>query len=302
VEEPVVTGSVRDRGPSVATPGPRSRFAPKNAVLLGPALLVLSIFFLAPLALIAIRSVSEPAGVALGNYIRFVGDTGYVRFFLGTFRTAFITAAACLLLGYPYAYLMNASRGRIANLLFLAVLVPLWASALVRTFAWQVVLNDTGIINSTLMALGLIHEPLALIRTPLGVIIGMTQVLLPFMVLILYAVMRKVDMDLPAAAASLGAPPHMAFWRVFFPLTLPGVAGGSLIVYVMGLGFFITPALLGGPTDQMLSQVIVTQVSQRLDWGYGAAMAMLLLVATLVVLLIAARFVRLPSVFGYEEQ
>lgn len=253
------------------------------------------------MVLIALRSVNDPPGIGLGNYVRFAQDTGYVRFFLGTFRTAFITTAACLLLGYPYAYFMHVSRPRIAAVLLVAVLVPLWASALVRTFAWQILLNDTGMINALLLQLGLISEPLPLIRTPLGVVIGMTQVLLPFMVLILYAVMRKIDMDLPAAAASLGATPYVAFRRVFLPLTLPGVAGGSLIVFILALGFFITPALLGGPTDQMLSQVIVTQVSQRLDWGYGTAMAMLLLGATVGILMIAARLIRIRSLFGYGD-
>ena len=173
---------------------------------------------------------------------------------------------------------MTIVPGRVAGLLLIAVLLPFWSSLLVRTFAWQVILRDTGIINTFLIDLGVISEPLTLIRTTGGVIIGMSHILLPFMVLPIYAVMRRIDPEFGRAAANLGASPASAFLRVFVPLSLPGVVAGCLLVFVLALGFYITPALLGGLRDQMISQLIVQQVQQRLDWGFGTAMSVLLMV------------------------
>jgi putative spermidine/putrescine transport system permease protein len=182
--------------------------------------------------------------------------------------------------------------------LLIAVLLPFWSSLLVRTFAWQVLLRDTGVINRFLLDLGLISEPLTLIRTTGGVIIGMSHILLPFMVLPMYAVMRRIDPEYGRAAANLGASPLSAFLRIFLPLSLPGVLAGSLLVFVLALGFYITPALLGGLRDQMISQLIVQQIQQRLDWGFGTAMSVLLVGITLAVLFAASRAVRLRDVFG----
>jgi ABC-type spermidine/putrescine transport system permease subunit I len=193
---------------------------------------------------------------------------------------------------------MTIVPGRVAGVLLIAVLLPFWSSLLVRTFAWQVILRDTGIINRFLLDLGVIHEPLALIRTTAGVIIGMSHILLPFMVLPLYAVMRRIDPEFGRAAANLGASPTTAFLRVFVPLSLPGIAAGSLLVFILALGFYITPALLGGLGDQMISQLIVQQIQQRLDWGFGTAMSVLLVAITLIVLLVASRLVRIRDVFG----
>jgi ABC-type spermidine/putrescine transport system permease subunit I len=193
---------------------------------------------------------------------------------------------------------MTIVPGRLGGLLLIAVLLPFWSSLLVRTFAWQVLLRDTGIINRFLLDLGVIAEPIPLIRTTGGVIIGMSHILLPFMVLPLYSVMRRIDPELGHAAANLGASPVRAFLRVFVPLTLPGVVAGCLLVFVLALGFYITPALLGGLRDQMISQLIVQQVQQALDWGFATAMSMLLLAATLAVLFFASRAIRLRDVYG----
>ena len=200
----------------------------------------------------------------------------YVRVLTNTFWVAILSTAACLVIGYPFAYLMTVVPGRIAGLLVIAVLLPFWSSLLVRTFAWQVILRDTGIINRFLIDLGVISEPLTLIRTTAAVIIGMSHILLPFMVLPLWAVMRRIDPEYGRAAANLGASPMRAFFRVFVPLSMPGVLAGCLLVFVLALGFYITPALLGGLRDQMISQLIVQQVQQRLDWGFAAAMSVLL--------------------------
>jgi ABC-type spermidine/putrescine transport system permease subunit I len=184
------------------------------------------------------------------------------------------------------------------RVLIFFVLVPFWTSLLVRTYGWTVILQDTGVINKTLQSLGLIDEPIHLIRTTPGVVIGMSQVLLPFMVLPLYANLRTIDPSLMRAAANLGARPVSAFRRVYLPLSLPGLAAGSLIVFIYALGFYITPALLGGPSETMLSQLVVQQVSQLLDFPYGAAMGGILLIVTLVIVGLLARVIRSDAAYG----
>lgn len=263
-----------------------------------PAVVFLAAFFLVPLAAMAVRSVTDPVGAGLSNYERFFAEAAYVRVLTNTFWVAVLTTLSCLAVGYPFAYLMTIVPGRLGGLLLIAVLLPFWSSLLVRTFAWQVLLRDTGIINRFLLDLGVIAEPIPLIRTTGGVIIGMSHILLPFMVLPLYSVMRRIDPELGHAAANLGASPVRAFIRVFVPLSLPGVVAGCLLVFVLALGFYITPALLGGLRDQMISQLIVQQVQQALDWGFATAMSMLLLAATLAVLFLASRVIRLRDVYG----
>ena len=281
-------------------PRPRLRGLAANrwSLLVLPAVGFLVVFFLAPLVLMSIRSVTDPVGAGLSNYERFFTQEAYIHVLTNTFWIAFVSTVTCLVIGYPFAYLMTVVPGRVAGLLLIAVLLPFWSSLLVRTFAWQVILRDTGIINTFLIDLGVISEPLTLIRTTGGVILGMSHILLPFMVLPIYAVMRRIDPEYGRAAANLGAPPVSAFLRIFVPLSLPGVVAGSLLVFVLALGFYITPALLGGLRDQMISQVIVQQVQQRLDWGFGTAMSVLLMVVTLVILYIASRAIRLRDVFG----
>jgi putative spermidine/putrescine transport system permease protein len=215
-----------------------------------------------------------------------------------TVRTAVTVTLVTLALGYPYAYVVTIASPRISRLLLFAVLLPFWSSLLVRTYAWTVILRDTGIVNSALTGAGLISEPLELIRTPIAVHIGLTHVLLPFMVLPLYMVMQRIDHDLGLAARNLGAGPGRSFLRVFLPLSFPGILAGSLLVFVLALGYFITPALLGGPRDQLLGQLIVSEVSRQLDWGMGSAMAVILAGFTLVAIAVAAATIRLPDTFG----
>jgi putative spermidine/putrescine transport system permease protein len=268
------------------------------ALLTLPAVVFLAGFFLVPLIAMSVRSVTDPPGAGLANYEQFFSQAAYLRVLMNTFWIALLAMIACLIIGYPFAYLMTIVPGRVAGLLLIAVLLPFWSSLLVRTFAWQVLLRDTGIINDFLLDLGLISEPLTLIRTTGGVILGMSHILLPFMVLPLYAVMRRIDPEFGRAAANLGASPIAAFLRIFVPLSLPGVLAGCLLVFILALGFYITPALLGGLRDQMISQLIVQQIQQRVDWGFGTAMSVLLVGITLVILFIASRAIRLRDVFG----
>ena len=276
------------------------------AILAVPAIVFLLLSFLAPLVIVGLRSVTDfpkPTHDVLSNYARFFASEANLRVLANTFWIATTSTITCLAIGYPYAYLMNIVRPRAAGLLLIVVLVPFWSSLLVRTYAWEVILRDTGIINSFLLSAGIVNEPLPLIRTTLGVIVGMSQILLPFMVLPIYTVMRRIDPEYTKAAANLGARPMAAFLRVFLPLSLPGVLAGALVVFVLALGFYITPALLGGPKDTMISQFIANAVQRgNLDWGIGSAMAMILLGLTLVLLLVASRFVHVQDVFGSLDE
>jgi putative spermidine/putrescine transport system permease protein len=278
----------------------RSRFRPRSGpfLLVLPALAFLALAYLLPLVSIGLRSVTDPPGVGADNFFRFFESDAFTRALLTTLRTAATVTILTLLIGYPYAYLITISSRWVSRLLLLAVLLPFFSSLLVRTYAWSVILRDTGIVNGVLTGTGLVSEPIEMIRTPIAVHIGLTHVLLPFMVLPLYSVMQRIDPDLGAAARNLGAGPWRSFWRIFVPLSLPGVLAGSLLVFVLTLGYFITPSLLGGPRDQLLGELIVNQVSRQLDWGMGSAMAVILAVLTLAGLFVAALLVRVPDPFG----
>lgn len=273
----------------------------KWAWFTAPVIFFLAIFFVYPLVEVFKRSVTDPT-VGLRNYLEFFGTAVYVDVLLNTLKMAVIVTLVCLLLAYPYAYLMNRVSQRTAGLMLVAVLVPFWTSILVRTYAWTVILQDTGIINSILLGTGIIEEPLELVRNFLGVVIGMVHILLPFMVLPLYAVMRRIDMDYMRAAANLGASPLEAFWRVFLPLSLPGVFAGVLLVFVIALGFYITPALLGSPENIMLSELVVQQVQQLFNWGMGSAMAFILLIVTLIILAATSRVINLGEALGEGDE
>ena len=262
-----------------------------------PAIVFLIAFFVYPLFEILKRSFLDPEP-GFSNYVGFVQNNSFLRVLIYTFFVAFLITAFCVLLGYPYAYLMTYAGRTVAGLMIMAVLVPFWSSALVRTYAWVVLLQDTGIINSALLNLGVIEEPLSLIRNYVGVTIGMVQVMLPFMVLPIYSVMKNIDLDYVKAASNLGASPFTAFRHIFLPLSLRGVYAGSLLVFVLALGFYITPAILGSPRQAMLSQLVVQQVSDLRNWGMGSTIAFVLLVLTLVVLLVASRFVPISDAFG----
>ena len=265
--------------------------------LIVPTLLFLAIFFIFPLYDILQRSFTDPT-LGFSNFIKFYQSQVFFRVLMNTLRMSFQVMLFCLLIGYPYAYLMNASHPRAAALLLIAVLIPFWSSILVRTYAWTVILQKTGLVNSILVNIGLVEEPLKLFRNPFGIVTGMTHILLPFMVLPIYAVMQRIDKDLVTAAESLGAPPFRAFREVFLPLSLPGVYAGSLLVFIVALGYYITPALLGGPRDMMMGAMVVEQVQQALNWGMGSTLAVVLLIATLVILAVVGRIVNINEVLG----
>jgi putative spermidine/putrescine transport system permease protein len=208
---------------------------------------------------------------------------------LRTFWIAALVTLACALIGYPYAILLAGATGWVRNLLFAAVLLPLWTSLLVRTAAWFILLQDKGLINDMFIWLGLTDSPLPLILNSAGVIISMTHVLLPFMVLPIYSVLIAVPNSLMPAAASLGAAPWRAFLRVLLPLSMRGVLSGMLLVFMSAIGYYITPALIGGPGDQMISSIIAYYATGSANWGMAGALGMVLLVACLLLYAVYGR-------------
>jgi putative spermidine/putrescine transport system permease protein len=209
-----------------------------------------------------------------------------------TFAIAGSVTLLCALIGLPYAMLAASVTGWKRNALLLAVLLPLWTSLLVRTAAWFILLQNEGIINKTLIGLGWIDGPLPLIFNRLGVVIAMTHVLLPFMVLPIFSVVSAIPKNLMPAAASLGARPLRAFWRVLLPLSMPGLLAGSLLVFMVAIGYYITPALVGGPNDQMISSVIAFYALQTANWGMAGALGILLLAVTTVLYMVYGRLSR----------
>lgn len=213
----------------------------------------------------------------------------YLQVLLRTLGISAAVTALCLLLGFPVAVLLTQVQGRTAEWLMALVMLPFWTSLLVRTAAWVVLLQREGLINSLLARLGLVAEPLALIYNRTGVLVAMTHVLLPFMILPVYAVLKDIPPNHLRAAASLGAPPLAAFWRVYLPLAAPGVAGGALMVFILALGYYITPALVGGGGDQMLSYFIARYTAETGNWGLAAALGLMLLAATYALYALAQR-------------
>lgn len=264
-----------------------------------PLLLLLTAFFVLPLFdLVRVSLVDPEDGVTVQNYQDFLGTPAYRRILFRTFFVATACTLICLLFAYPYAYLMTITSARMRRILLILVLLPFWTSLMVRTYAWLVLLQDTGPVKAAMGIIGLGGIPL--IRSTSGVLIGMSQILLPFMVLPLYNNLQKIDRADLLAAQSLGATPRRAFWRAYFPQSLPGVFAGSLLVFIVALGFYITPAILGSPRNALMSQLIVTQVTARLDFASAGAMATVLAVVTLVFVALATRAVSVQSAFGGE--
>ena len=205
----------------------------------------------------------------------------FVQVLFRTFSIATAVTILCLVLGYPLAYVLASLPTRTANMLLVLVLLPFWTSLLVRTSAWIVLLQHEGVINSALLQAGMIEAPFELLYRRAAVYAAMTHVLLPFMVLPLYAAMRTIPVAHVRAALSLGATPITAFWRVYAPQTLPAVGAGVLMVFIQALGYYITPALVGGPDDQILSYFIAFYASKTINWGMAAALSLALLAATI---------------------
>ncbi|MBO7857889.1 ABC transporter permease [Burkholderia pseudomallei] len=216
----------------------------------------------------------------------------YLAVFGRTLLIGFAVTLFALALGYPLAYWISTLPERRANLAMILVLIPFWTSVLVRVAAWIVLLQGEGLVNRALIDTGLISQPLALLFNRVGVYISMTHILLPFMILPLYSVMKSIPQSYQRAAVSLGSHPFAAFWRVYVPQTYPGVGAGALLVFILAIGYYITPALLGGPNDQMVSYYVAYFTNVTINWGMACALGGLLLAATLVLYAIYGRFTR----------
>jgi len=264
-----------------------------------PALIMVLLVILVPVGWLFWLSLFNDEGVlSTYNYSRMLESKSYVRIFKTTFNVSFLTTLICVLIGYPLAYFLSQLSKRWATIGLIAVLLPFWTSLLVRTYAWLVVLQRKGLINQWGIELGWWETPLRLVHNLNGTLIGMVHIMLPFLVLPLYGSMRSIDFDYLKAAANLGANPTKSFWFVFFPLSLPGLFAGITVVFVLCLGFFVTPAVLGGGKVIMVSMKIETLIDLFFNFGTASALGVVLLVLTLAVLFIAHKLLNLDKVLG----
>ena len=264
-----------------------------------PAALFLGFFFLYPtVLLLGLSLFDEQDNLSSHHYTHLFASATYVKVLLITLKIAGWTTLFAILAGYPVAYLLATVKASTRNTLIIWVLMPFWTSFLVRTFAWIVLLGRKGAINQWLDALGLIDRPVVMIFNFTGVMIGMVHALMPLCILTMLSVMENIDRNLTKAATTLGARGGPAFWRVYFPLSVPGVAAGGMLVFITALGFFITPALLGGARETMIVQVIIFQIQEILNWGFAGAVAMLLLAAVLTIFFIYDRLLGLSTLSG----
>jgi putative spermidine/putrescine transport system permease protein len=257
-----------------------------------PALLVVLLLLVLPVGWLAWQSIYHD-GFTLENYRRIVSEDIYWRSFLLTFEVSLLVTLLALVLGYPLAYAAHAAPKRWSVIILALVILPFWTSVLVRAYAWLALLQRTGVINQLLEYLGIVDEPLALVHNTFGTVVATVHILLPFMVLPLYAAMGKIPADLMQAGASLGASPAHAFRRIFLPLSLPGVLAGSTLVFVLCLGFYITPELLGGGRTLMVSMLVSRNVELYDQWGAASAVGVVLLVSVSIIFFVVSRFIPL---------
>jgi len=253
---------------------------PASLALALPLVLLLGFAFVVPVVKLLAGSVFAPDATA-EHWLRIVREPIFLRILARTVRTAAIVTVLALLLGYPVALVMSRQGGRTAMLIAACVLIPLWTSVLVRSYAWIVLLQRTGIVNSTLLSWGVIDQPLRLIYTEGAVIVAMTHVLLPYMILPIFSSLRSIPPELDRAARNLGAGPWTSFRMVTLPLSLPGVYAGAIMVFILSLGFYVTPALVGGPQNLTIATLIGQQTTDLLNWPFAGALAGLLLAVTL---------------------
>ncbi|TIO09912.1 MAG: ABC transporter permease [Mesorhizobium sp.] len=262
-----------------------------------PALILISLFFVVPVVALLLRSVTEPVP-GLQNYAILFGDGTYARVFLNTFLVATVVTAVTVIVAFPVAWMLAIMPPAFGSIVFGIIILSMWTNLLTRTYAWMVLLQRTGVVNRTLMDIGLISQPLPLINNLTGVTIGMVYIMLPFMILPLVGTLRAIDPMTLRAAALCGASPFDAFRRILLPLSLPGIAAGGLMVFVMSLGYFVTPTLLGGTSNMMLAGMIAQMIQSLLNWGLGSAAAFILLLVTMALYALQLRLVGAKRMTG----
>ena len=267
------------------------------AALAAPGLALIGFIVILPIGWLFWMSFRNDKGFTFEHYIRLTHPT-YTLSLQTTFELSVLVTLICVGLAYPISYIMTQTSRRMTAILLTLVLFPVWTSLLVRCYAWLVLLQRRGVVNTWLEDAGLIEQPLRLMHNFTGTTIGMVHIMLPFMVLPLYASMRAIDRDFMRAAANLGASPVRAFWQIFVPLSLPGLFAGIIIVFVLCLGFFVTPALLGGGRVMMWSMQIERNVTYHADWGAASALGVVLLVMTLAILWGVGRLIGFNRIVG----
>ncbi|MEL0023035.1 MAG: ABC transporter permease [Alphaproteobacteria bacterium] len=271
----------------------------ENYTFLGltmPYLVLVGAMIIIPIGwLFFLSFIGRDGSFSFENYERMLNSRAYFRIFMTTFKISMLTTLFCALLGYPLAYFMSQIPRKWANICMIGVLIPFWTSLLVRTYAWLVLLQKKGLVNNIAIDLGLIAEPIKFVHNTSGTLIGMVHIMLPFLILPLYANMRAIDSHCIKAASSLGATPTRAFWTVFFPLSIPGLLAGLLIVFVLCLGFYVTPAVLGGGKVIMAAMKISSNIELYFSWGAASALGVVLLVVTMIILFIASKLVSLDQ-------
>ena len=273
----------------------------QSLMLIGPLVLLLLVFYLYPLLTLFPESLRHNGEFSLEHYRHFFREPLYGMILLRTLRITLYVTVLCFLIGYPVAYFLATMKNqRLCSVLMICILLPFFTSILVRSYAWIVLFQTNGIINRALLASGLVEKPLNILYTEFSVLVGMVHILLPFMVLPIFSLLKSIDRNLLRAARNLGAGPVRAFLKVTFPLSLPGVGAGVMFTFILSLGFYITPALLGGPKTLMISTLIEQQINRHLNWDFAGAIAAILLVTTIASVLVFDKVVGLDKI--YREQ
>ncbi|WP_171058719.1 ABC transporter permease subunit [Brucella haematophila] len=267
----------------------------KRLLMIAPLIVLLLAFLVYPVGKLLSLSFVGRDGFSLAAYQQLFASSLYLNVLWITLKISLATTALSVLLGYPVAYLISTAGPKAKSWLIFLVLLSFWTSFLVRAFAWVVILGRNGAINQFLLAIGVIDRPANLIYSLGAVLVGMVHAMLPLAVMTMLSVMENIDRNLPRAASTLGARPGSAFWTVYFPLSMPGVAAAAIMVFVTSIGFFIVPSLLGGRFETMITQLIIDQVQQTLNWGLAGAISVLLLVVVLAVFIIYDR------IFGFQS-
>lgn len=269
----------------------------RGAIVAGPLIILLVGFLLIPLSIIVWGSI-EGTKLTFAHYAGIVSDELNLKILLYTLRIGLIVTVLSLAAGYPVAYLLTQIRSRALSTVTVFILIPLFTAFLIRTYAWIIILGRQGPINNSLIWLGLIREPLPLLNTTFAVVIGMVHVFIPMAIFTMYSSMVRINHDFARAAQILGARPVQAFLRVYFPMSLPGVFSAGILIFIVAIGFYITPALLGGPSDTMISQLIVTQMTTLLNFELSYASSILLLLVTIGILFLASLFIPLEMIWS----
>ena len=269
----------------------------RHFLLVSPAMVALILLFAYPISRILVKSLFDPH-FTLKEYVYFFTSPLYIRVMWITIEISLLTTLTALVIGYILAYVLRRARPGVRNIFLMAIVLSFMISLLVRNYSWIIVLQRNGVVNILLKYFGIIDHPVKLLHNKFGVVVGMTHIFVPYIAFPIYSVMMGMDLNLEKAAQNLGASRWQTFWKVTFPLSLPGIGAGGLLVFIMALGFFITPALLGGRKEQMISNLIEIQVIDLLNWPFASAMSAILLIVTLIIFFIYNRFLGAERLWG----